>query len=265
MKFGLCADSSIAEAAKAAGFAFIDGTVGDVIMPAASEAEFEDAYAARFAHAALPLVNLAVLLPGSIRLAGADATPVAESAAYVANVFRRAAKIGIKHIAFGSGGARKCPDAWDKQKANAQIAQFVAAIAPAVKESGVNLGVENLRFAETNTLNFFAEIADVLDAAGVAGADSGIGFLADGYHWNENKDDASALPCIVGRIRHTHIATSPSRWAPGEEPTDFAPFARLLKSAGYDGLMAVEAKINDPSPEGLVRIRKALEAAFNHV
>ena len=263
MRFGLCADIQISEAAKAAGFTFIDGSVGDVIMPAASEAEFEDAYAARFTHSALPLLNLAVLLPGSIRLAGADATPVAQSASYVANVFRRAAKIGIRHIAFGSGGPRKCPDGWDKAKAFAQIAEFVAAIAPAVKESGVALGVENLRFAETNTLNYLSEIADLIDAAGVADADSGIGFLADGYHWNENKDDTAAAARLAGKIRHTHIATSPSRWAPSEEPTDFAPFAALLKSAGYDGLMAVEAKINDQSPENLVRIFKALDDAFN--
>ena len=260
MQFGLCADPSLAAAAKDAGFTFIDGTVGDVIKPAATEAEFEDAFAARFASSALPVANLAVLLPGAIKLAGPEATPVAESAAYVATVFARAKKIGIRHIAFGSGGSRRCPDGWEKAKAYAQIAEFVRAIASAVKESGVMLGVENLRYAETNTLNLLSEVLAVLDIAEV---DSEIGFLADGFHWNENKDDASALPFLVGRIRHTHIATSPSRWAPGEEPTDFAPFAALLKAAGYDGQMAVEATINDQSPAGLRRIFKTLDSAFN--
>ena len=259
MQFGLCADPSIAAAAKAAGFSFIDGAVGDVIKPGVSESEFEDAFAARFAGAALPLANLAVLLPGTIRLAGPEATPVSESAAHVAKVFARARKIGIRQIAFGSGGPRRCPDGWDKAKAVAQIAEFIAAIAPAVKESGVLLGVENLRYAETNTLNLFDEVAD---AVGASGAGAEIGFLADGFHWNENQDGVSALARMSGRILHAHIATSPSRLAPGEEPTDFAPFAALLASAGYDGQMAVEATIRDASPEGLARIFKTLESSF---
>ena len=259
MEFGLCSGPQLAEAAKVAGFTYIDGSVGDVIKPDASESEFEDAYAERFASAALPLRNLAVLLPGAVRLAGPDAN-TAEAIEYVNKVFARAKKIGLNSIAFGSGGARKCPDGWDKTKAVEQIISFVAGIAPAVKASGVKLGIENLRFAETNTLNMLAEVADVMDAAG-AGAE--IGLLVDGYHWNENADTDATLARIAGKIHHTHIATSPSRWAPGEEPTDFAPFAKLLKAAGYNGMMSVEAKINDQSPEGLARMFKTLNAAFN--
>jgi Xylose isomerase-like TIM barrel. len=259
MEFGLCSGTQLAEAAKAAGFTYLDGTVGDVIMPNATEAEFEDSYAQRFAGAALPLRNLAVLLPGSIRLAGPDAN-TGEAIEFVGMVFARAKKIGLRSIAFGSGGARKCPEEWDKAKAVGQITAFVAGIAPAVKASGVKLGIENLRFAETNTLNMLAEVADVIDAAG-AGAE--IGLLVDGYHWNENADTAAALARIAGKIHHAHIATSPSRWAPGEEPTDFAPFAKLLKAAGYNGMMSVEAAINDSSPEGLARIHATLDAAFN--
>ena len=260
MIFGLCTNGDIAGAAKAAGFTFIDSTVGEAIRPDATEDEFYDHYEENFAGAKLPLTNLAVLLPGTIKLCGPDATRLSQSVAYIEKVFRRAKYLEIRHIAFGSGGARKCPEGWDKTKAVAQITEFVKAIAPVVKESGVMLGVENLRFAETNTLNLLGEVAQVVAESG---AGDEIGFLVDGFHWKENKDDASALPVLAGRIKHTHIATSPSRRAPGEEATDFAPFAALLKAAGYDDMMAVEATFNDKTPAGLARMFKTLDSAFN--
>ena len=48
MEFGICSGPEIADAARAAGFTFIDANFGDLVKPAASQAEFEDAYAARY-------------------------------------------------------------------------------------------------------------------------------------------------------------------------------------------------------------------------
>lgn len=258
MEFGICAGPELAELARVAGFQYLDGTVGDVLKPNATEAEFEDAYAKVFAPSALPILNLACLLPGGMLVAGPEAD-IPKAVTYCTIAFQRAARVGIKTICFGSGNGRKCPDGWALDTAMKQILEFVSALAPAVKASGVKLAVENLRAAETNTLCKISDISALLDAV-----DSPeVGILVDGYHWYENSDSAQDVVKIGPRIFHTHIATSPSRFAPGEEAFDFTPFAAALAKSGYQGRMSVEAKINDKSEAGLSRMFETLDKAFN--
>lgn len=258
MEFGICAGPELAELARQAGFKYLDGTVGDVLKPNATEAEFEDAYANVFSPSVLPILNLACLLPGGMLVAGPQAD-IPKAVAYCTTAFQRAARVGIKTICFGSGNGRKCPDGWSMDTAMKQILEFVTALAPVVQASGVKLAVENLRAAETNTLLKVAEISALTQAV-----DSPeVGLLVDGYHWYENSDSAEDVVKIGSRIFHTHIATSPSRFAPGEEAFDFSPFAAALRKSGYQGRMSVEAKINDKSEAGLSRMFDTLNKAFN--
>ena len=258
MEFGICAGPELAEQARAAGFAYLDGTVGGVLNPNATEAEFEDAYAKIYAPAALPVLNLTNLLPGGMLVVGPEAD-IPKAVAYCTTAFQRAGRIGIKTICFGSGNARKCPEGWAMETAMKQILEFVSALSPAVTASSVKLAVENLRTAETNTLGKLSEVSTLLDA--VASPD--VGCLIDGFHWNENSDSAEDVIKMGSRIFHTHIATSPSRFGPGEEPFDFSPFANALAKAGYRGRMSIEGKLNDTSEAGLKRMFVTLNKVFN--
>ncbi len=258
MEFGICAGTELAEQARAAGFTYLDGTVGGVLNPNATESEFEDAYAKVYLSAALPVLNLAILLPGGMLVTGPEAD-IPKAVTYCTTAFQRAGRIGIKTICFGSGNGRRCPDGWAMDTAMKQILEFVSALAPAATASGVKLAVENLRSAETNTLCTIADISALLDAV-----DSpNVGILVDGYHWHENSDSAEDVAKIGSRIFHTHIATSPSRFAPGEEAFDFSPFATALAKSGYQGRMSVEATIKDKSDAGLKRMFETLNQAFN--
>lgn len=258
MEFGICSGTEIAEQARAAGFTYLDGTVGDVLKPNATESEFEDSYANNYAFAVLPVLNLAVLLPGGMLVTGPEAD-IPKAVAYCTTAFQRAGRIGIKTICFGSGNGRKCPEGWAMDTAMKQILEFVSALAPVATSSGVKLAVENLRTAETNTLCNVSDISTLLDA--VVSPD--VGILVDGFHWHENSDSADEVIKIGPRIFHTHIATSPSRFAPGEEAFDFSPFATALAKSGYDGRMSIEGKLNDKSEAGLKRMFDTLNAAFN--
>lgn len=256
MEFGICSGPDIADMAREAGFTYLDGSVGDVLKPTGTEAEFEDSYA-KLSAAVLPTQNLNCLLPGGLFVAGPDAD-IPKAVAYCTIAMQRAGRIGIRTICFGSGNGRRCPEGWPMETASKQIRKFVSELAPVVKAAGVKLAVENLRTAETNTLCKIADISKLLDEV----ASPAVGILIDGYHWKENADSAEDVVKISSKIFHTHIATSPSRFAPGEETCDFSPFAGALRKAGYTGQMSIEGKLNDKSVAGLRKMLETLKLAF---
>lgn len=257
MEFGICTEPENAQAARAAGFTYIDANFGDIVRPTASQAEFEDAYAARYASCGLPVRNTICLLPGDYALAGPKAD-LPKAVAYCATGIGRAGRLGIKTICFGSGGARKCPEGWPMDKALEQIADFLRALGPVARAAGIKLVVENLRAAETNTLNMLKDIRALIDAVN----DPGIGILVDGYHWASNNDTAEQIVANRDLIFHTHIATTANRRAPNEEPCDFSPFANALAQADYRGDMSVEGAFADMSEPALRKVFDVLKAAF---
>lgn len=257
MIFGICAGPELAQDAKNAGFTFLEGGVGGVLKPTCSETEFEDAFA-KLSEAVLPTTNLNCLLPGGMFIAGPQAD-IPKAVAYCTTAIRRAGRSGIETICFGSGNARKCPDGWAFPEAQRQICEFLKALVPVAEESGIVITIENLNKTETNMLCSVAETAAMASSVN----SPAICILVDGYHWAKDADNAADIIASASRIKHTHIATIPSRFAPGEEPCDFAPFAQALAKAGYKGKMSVEAKINDKSTEGLRKILKTIEASFN--
>lgn len=257
MEFGICMTPDGAELARNAGFTFIDQTVAAVVMPAASDAEFEDAWAGH-ARAALPTLNLNCLLPAGIFVAGPQAD-IAKAVDYCSIAFERAGRIGIKTICFGSGNGRRCPEDWPMARAIEQINEFVAALLPAVEASGVKLVVENLQASETNTLN---KVADTVALVSPFGS-SALGVLVDGFHWHRNADSAEAVIAAGPHILHTHIATYQTRLGPGFEPCDFSSFAAAMAGARYAGKMAVEGGLSDRSQAGFQLMFDTLNQAFN--
>lgn len=234
MEFGVCMTPEWAEHARKAGFTFIDQTVAAVVMPAATDAEFERAWVDH-SRAALPTLNLNCLLPGGLFVAGPQAE-LAKAVDYCSLAFQRAGRVGIKTICFGSGNGRRCPEGWPMARALEQIHDFIAKLLPAVEASGVKLVVENLQASETNTLNQVADIVALVSRFD----SSAVGILVDGFHWSRNEDKAEAVAAAGSRIFHTHIATYESRLGPGLEMCDFSSFADALTAAGYRRSMAIE-------------------------
>jgi hydroxypyruvate isomerase len=64
-----------------------------------------------------------------------------------------------------------------------------------------------------------------------------------------------------------HIATVPSRLAPGAEPCDFSRFFRALVNANYTGRISIESKLNDvvtELPVALTVMRKLVADAIDN-
>jgi sugar phosphate isomerase/epimerase len=244
MQFGVCGGVEMAAAARAGGYAYLEGSVGGVLKPLDPEAAFEAALAALRA-APLPCPALNSFVPGSLKIVGPTADPAALEA-YVTTVFGRAKRAGVSVIVFGSSGARNVPDGWDRQQAWEQLVAFGRMCAPRAAAQGVTLAIEPLNRRESNILNTVAEGAELARAVN----HPAMRLLADAYHWLLDDNCAGDIVANSRLLAHVHVATAPSRLPPGAEPCEgLAGFFRALQQAGYDGRVSFEGKMPDPAAQ----------------
>src|SRR5690606_15307593 len=185
---------------------------------------------------ALPIPSANVLVPGNLKITGPDAN-LETLRSYMTRVLTRAAKVGIRTLVFGSGGARAVPEGFDRDIARGQIIRFLQMSAPIAQANGVTIVVEHLQRGETNIINSLAEAMSYTWAVN----HPAVRCLVDSYHfWTENEsldDLRNAMPLI----RHVHVADKAGRVAPGLGGGDYRPFFAVLKRGGYDGDIAVES------------------------
>jgi sugar phosphate isomerase/epimerase len=252
MQFGVCGSPEIATIASAAGYDFFESSVGGLLCPLESEAEFQKRLA-NFRQAPLPCPALNCLLPGDLKVVGA-AVDMAKLTDYAAIACRRASEAGVKVMVFGSGGARQIPDDFERTAAWIQLQEFGTMLAGQAAKNDVVIAVEPLNRKECNVLNTVGECADLVRAVGSLS----FRLLVDGYHWALDHDSVEAVAMNGRLLVHTHVATVPNRLAPGAEECDLAPFFRALAAGGYDGRVSIEGNLQDPQvtlPRALALMR----------
>ena len=255
MRYAVCTnDPAVIADAREAGFDYVEASVPNLVRPADPEEAFEETLAS-YRAAGLPIESVNLFLPRELRCTGPDAVPMDRLAEYAETVCRRLGRAGVPILVFGSGGARKLPEGWPKERADGQFVALLARIGPIAERHGVKIAVEPLARVECNYLNTVDEGAALARASG----SPAVGVLADCYHWARNEEPADTILAAKGVLLHAHLATIPNRKAPGIEPYDFAPFLRALLAAGYDGRVSIEGGL--PPPEGRVAgLRAALDA-----
>ena len=253
MRYAVCtSDPAVIADAREAGFDYLEANVPAFVKPNDPEPTFEEGLEA-FRAAGLPVESANLFLPRELRCTGPDAVPQDRIAEYAETVCRRLARAGVPILVFGSGGARKLPDGWPKEKADGQFVSLLSRIGPIAERHGVKIAVEPLARVECNYINTVDEGARLARAAG----SPAVGVLADCYHWARNGETADTILAGGDVLLHAHLATLPNRKAPGIEPYDFVPFFRALAAAGYDGRVSVEGGL--PPAEGRVAgLRAAL-------
>lgn len=249
MRFGICTTVENSAPAKAGGWDFVEERVDLLLQGLVSDAEWQGAERAKAATLPIPAAN--VLVPGILKITGPDAD-LGKLTAYMRTVLSRAARLGMKTLVFGSGGARNVPDGWDRDKARLQIIDFLKMIAPLAQHNGITLVIEHLNRKECNIINSLDEAMTYVRDVN----HPNIQCLVDSYHfWMENEPLAS-IASAVRSIRHVHVADKDGRVAPSLSGTaDYRPFFAELKRGGYDGPISVEATGFDIARDG----RRVLE------
>ena len=237
---GIAAPLDKAAALKAAGAEFLTESVGKFLVPDQPDAEFENNHA-KLAASPLPILACnGFIRPTPLRCVGPDANhePIL---AWADVTFRRMKQAGGKFIVFGSGGARRIPDGWPREKAEAQFVALLKGLGPLAATHGVTVAVEQLRAEECNLINHIAKCAELIRAA----AQPQVRVLADLYHMACGGDTPADLKSALDVVAHVEIAEKQGRTVPGVGGDDFRPFFRVLRQGGYQGAVSIEGKYTD--------------------
>ena len=234
-QFGVCTSYDSAPAVKEMGWDFIEVTVGPNLEGMVPDSEWKGLERAKTCPLPIPAANS--LLPATLKVTGPEAD-LAKLREYMTRVIQRAQKIGIERLVFGSGGARKIPDGFDRAKAKDQILAFLRMAAPIAQQHKVTLVCEHLNKGETNVINSVDEAMTYVKEVNHPGFQC----LVDSWHFWLEEEKLSSLEKAMPYIKHVHVADKDGRVAPGESGTsDYRPFFKVLKKGGYDGRVSVEA------------------------
>jgi sugar phosphate isomerase/epimerase len=234
---GMSAKLNTAAMAKTAGADFITLGVADLLVPDKPEAEFEKNLALLKAAQVPVLACNSFIRHPHLRCVGPEANHdlVLD---WAEMTFRRMKKTGGPFIVFGSGGARKIPDGWTKEKADEQFVALLKRMGPLAQAHGITVTVEQLQASECNYINRIGEAATLIRAAN----HPNIRLLADLFHMARMDDTPADLKAAMDVVVHVEIAEKKDRTVPGVEGDDFRPFFRVLREAKYNGAISIEGK-----------------------
>ena len=227
---------------KATGFDYVEVPLSP--MYAAKAAEIGD-FTEALEQNAIKCAAVNVLFPGDIRLTGENAEP-RKTGDYLEEIFEKTKSLKFEKVVFGSGGARKVPEGFEKGAALEQIVKIVGDyLVPAAEKYGFVLVIEELNKGETNILNYAGECADLVKRIN----NPRVRLLADLYHIGLENEDVSSLSGYGEMLAHCHIANpNDSRFYPhaddGPESVSlYRGFFGSLQAAGYCGGVSIEGNL----------------------
>lgn len=236
---------------KAAGADFVTLAVGDILVPDRDGAEFARRLEILRA-AEIPLWGVNLFLRGTDRCTGPE-TNHEEIVAWAGIVCARLAAAGGRFVVFGSGRARRVPEGWPLQRAREQFAGLLRRLGPLAGEQGVKILVEQLRAEEDNLINRIGDLAGLIRAVD----QPPVRALADLYHLRAMGEGPADLAAALDVVDHLEIAELEQRSFPGVHGDDFRPYFRVLREAGWQGGINIEATGEDArAAEGLRVIRE---------
>ena len=255
--FGVCTSHKNFAHLKASGYAFVEDGTRRLLKPD----QPDDKVAASLDKIIEQKIRIHAcnsFLPASLRSTGDNANH--EGVLKYADVaFRRAKKIGVKGIVFGSSGSRKLPEGYDRAKAEAQFVALLKKMAPLAHAQGVEVWLEPLNRKEDNFINTQVQGAAIVEKVG----HPALGIVCDIYHVARNEETPEDVQKCVPYMRHCHIAEKAARTAPGIEQYDFKPYLRALKSGGFSGTMSMECRwknMKEHAPVALQYIKNQINS-----
>ena len=120
-------------------------------------------------------------IPGSIPLTGEN---TGDYIPHIREVYRRMKLVGADAVVFGSGGARRIPEGFDRERAKAQLDDFMRTAAEIAKEYGITIVIEPLNSGECNVILSTTEGADYARRVD----HPNLKLLADIYHMSKENE-----------------------------------------------------------------------------
>ena len=243
MKIGVCGGPEIAGIAQNAGLEYFEWSVNAFLQPLNTLESFHRSLD-QVRSASLPCPAVNVFIPGDLKITGPEVNDEALFN-FVQTAMERSKMAEVEIIVFGSGGARRVPENFDRKIAYQQLIKFGRMAAQLAAVHGVRIAVEPLNRRECNILNSVAESAEYVREIN----HPNFRLLVDAYHWLLESESVQSILDAGDLLIHAHIATPTHRLPPGAEEHDFLPFFEALLSVGYEGRLSIEARLDESNKE----------------
>lgn len=157
------------------------------------------------------------------------------------------AELGGSVLVHGSPKQRQLPDEpVAREAARSRARDYFERMARAAEDAGVTYCVEPLGPAETNYLNTVSETAALVDEIGSPGLRTMIDTKAALQTEEIPVPDLIDTWLPTGSIAHIQVNDADGS-APGQGTTAFGPILAALARNGYDGTVAVEPFVYEPT------------------
>ena len=256
-ELGVCTSIKNHEIVTAAGFDYIEESVGRFLIPDKPEEEFEKNMAI-LKESAIPILACNGFIPGRLKTTGPE-TNHPQILEYAETAFRRAQIAGIKRIVFGSSGSRNYPEGFDHDTAWTQFADLLKQMGPIAQKYDVIVVIEPLRKGESNLIN---RVDEGLELA-LAVNHPNIQVLGDIFHMMRENEEPESFIEARKLLKHVHIAELEKRTAPGLAGDDLTPYLQALKQADYTGRISVEGAWGDNFEKNLIISHAYLRGQIN--
>lgn len=222
-----------------AGFDYIEEGVHKWLIPDKSDEEFAKNFA-NFKKSSLPIRACNGFLPTELKSVGPDADH--DGILKFAEVaFKRAKKVGVTRFVFGSGGSRKIPEGFSREKAKQQFVDLLKRMGPIARKYDVVICIEPLNKKECNLINYVKQGTEIVRLVN----DDNVKVLADFYHMALEDEGPESIIDAGEHLYHCHIAEEEGRMWPGFGKQDFRPYFVALKEIKYEGGISLECKMKD--------------------
>jgi len=193
-----------------------------------------------------PLYACNIFIPGELKVVGPD---VNENAVltYAEEVFKRCKSAGINMIIWGSGGSRRLPEGFDKEKAKEQFISIARKVSDLGSRYNMRFALENLNSTETNFITRAEEALEIVKKVDR----KNFGLCIDIYHMLKEGESASIIEKASSNLVYCEIAEKENRTPPGVRGDDFRPYLSALKKIGYKGKIVIECRWDDVAKQGL--------------
>ena len=184
-----------------------------------------------------PLLAVNLFIPGELKLVG----PTVDEAAilaYTEIVLQRCQAANVKMITWGSGGARRLPDGFEKSNAKKQFVDIAQKVSIQAKKYNIVLALENLNSTETNFINTLEEAYEIVQKVN----QPNFRLCADIYHMLKENEKPQIVEKASKYIVHCELAEKENRTPPGTKGDDFSEYLKALKKIKYKGKIILECR-----------------------
>ena len=219
----------------ASGYRYVVENVQNLFSPITVSDEQFEKNLIRIKQYKLKIYAVNVFIPGDLKLVGPNVDEV-KVLLYCERVFQRCQAVDVNMIVWGSGGARRIPDKFDRGKAKEQFIAIAKKVADMAANYNIKLALENLNRSETNFINTAEEALTIVKAVD----HPNFKLCADIYHMLREDEGPAILEQAGKHIIHCDIAEKNNRNAPTSQ--DLTPYLKALKKIKYTGKIIIEGR-----------------------